>query len=99
EKTINNLFTAALRFYGQDRNITGRESDSKTHLIIKADSWHRFFYDQLRRLYPDVPFVMIYRKPNEVFRSHRKQPGLHSVPGLIEPQLFNIGQNDPVLTD
>src|ERR1700761_4509275 len=99
EAAINNLFIAALRFYGQDRNVEGRGGKSSGHLIIKADSWHLFFYAQLRRLYPDVPFVMIYRKPNEVFSSHRKQPGLHSVPGLIEPQLFGLEPADPVLTN
>lgn len=82
--TASALLTAALKYYGQQR--TGHEQ----HLYIKADSWHIFFYQQLRQLYPAVPFVLMYRNPAEVFHSHKKQPGMHAVPGLIEPAIFGF---------
>lgn len=99
ETAVNSLFTVCLRFYNRDRNSTDSNNYDNRQLIIKADSWHIFFYRQLRQLYPETPFVLIYRKPNEVFRSHRKQPGLHSVPGLLEPQLFGIEPTDPLLSN
>ncbi len=82
--TVNKLLTDALKFYGQDK--TGLER----RVFIKADSWHLFFYDQLRALFPSVPFVVIYRSPDEVFRSHDKVSGIQMVPGLIEPDLFGF---------
>jgi hypothetical protein len=82
------LLTAAIKFYGQKK--TGKEE----HLFIKTDSWHLFFYKQLRQLYPSIPFILIYRSPDEVFRSHRKQPGMQSVRGLIEPEVFGFTAED-----
>lgn len=32
----------------------------------------------------------MYRSPDEVFRSHRKQAGMQSVAGLIEPEIFGM---------
>jgi hypothetical protein len=81
------LLKASLKFYGQKK--TGTEKN----LFVKNDSWHVFFYKNLRKLYPDVPFILLYRSPEQVLNSHKKQRGLQAVPGLIEPQLF--GFNPP----
>ncbi len=83
---IDKLLISAIKHYGQN-------GQSK-RLFIKTDSWHLFFYEQLRRLFPLVPFILMYRSPDEVFRSHRKQAGMQSVPGLIEPQIFGITADD-----
>lgn len=81
---INELYTAALNFYGHDK--TGLER----RVFIKADSWHLFFYEQLRSLFPSVPFIILYRSPDEIFQSHKKIAGIQTVPGLIEPQLLGL---------
>jgi hypothetical protein len=78
------LFADAVKFYGQSR--TGHEQ----RLFIKTDCWHIFFHKQIRRLYPGVPFILMYRSPDEVFSSHKKSPGMQAVPGLIEPEIFGI---------
>jgi hypothetical protein len=95
EADINKLLAAAITYYGQRRRdqecAIGEKEQS---LFIKADSWHLFFYEQLRQLYPSVPFVIIYRRPDEVFRSQSKVPGMHSVPGLIEPAVFGFTAED-----
>lgn len=91
EEEINALLNAAIKYYSY--KITtggGDELPRPERLFIKADSWHIFFYGQLRRLYPGVPFILMYRRPDEVFRSHRKQAGMQAVPGMIEPQLFGF---------
>ncbi|WP_183574597.1 hypothetical protein HDF18_01470 [Mucilaginibacter sp. X5P1] len=84
---IAKLFTDTLSYYGQKR------TNKEKNLFIKTDSWHLFFYEQLRQLYPAVPFIILYRSPGEVFNSHRKQPGMQAVNGLIEPQLFGFDAN------
>lgn len=94
ETGINNLLKAAIKFYSYKVTTAGNQDEQKPErLFIKADSWHIFFYDQLRRLYPEVPFILMYRSPDEIFRSHRKQAGMQAVPGMIEPQLFGFKPN------
>jgi hypothetical protein len=65
-----------------------------SRLIIKTDSWHIFFYKQIRELYPQTPFILMYRRPYEVMRSQQKQRGMHAIPGLIEPALFGFEENE-----
>ncbi|MBV7528529.1 hypothetical protein [Chitinophaga sp. sic0106] len=67
--------------------------DYRKRLFIKTDSWHIFFYNQLRALYPQTPFILLYRRPDEVARSQQKRRGMHAIPGLIEPTLFGF-END-----
>jgi hypothetical protein len=88
-------FQTALPFYAQKRN------GAEQHLFIKTDCWHIFFYERLRKLYPDTPFILLYRSPDEVLRSQQKQRGMQAVPGLIQPRLMELKleENDPALTD
>ncbi len=76
------LLPAAIRIHGQ------RRSGSERALFVKFDSWHVGFYGELRALYPTTPFILLYRHPDAVLRSHKRKPGMHAVPGLIEPALF-----------
>lgn len=76
----------AIAFYSPVKNYRKR-------LFIKTDSWHIFFYKQLRALYPQTPFILMYRRPDEVVRSQQKRRGMHAIPGLIEPALFGF-END-----
>lgn len=73
---------AALICYGQNR--TGIEQ----RLFVKTDSWHLSFYRELREWFPGVPFILLYRSPDEVLYSQQKRRGLHAVPGFIEPELL-----------
>lgn len=82
---VKSHLEAAIRLYGQ-RRISGQE-----RLFIKTDSWHLHYYEAFRKLYPDVPFVVLYRHPAEVLSSQRKQRGVQSVPGLLEPEIFGFG--------
>jgi len=84
------LFKAAMKFYGQKRN------GPEINLFIKTDSWHIFYYKQIRELYPQVPFIFLYRRPDEVFNSHQKKRGMQAVPGLIEPELFGFDRIETV---
>jgi hypothetical protein len=70
------------------------EKEYRKHLFIKTDSWHIFFYKQIRELYPQVPFILLYRRPDEVVRSQQKQRGMHAIPGMIEPALLGFKENE-----
>jgi hypothetical protein len=81
---LQEALPAAIRMYGQKRR------GDETHLFIKADSWHLCFYRQLRALYPTVPFILLYRSPDEVILSQRRRRGMQSVQGIIEPEIFGF---------
>ena len=83
-KVSGDLLKAAVKYYS--RKKTGNEK----HVFIKADSWHLHFYSQLRSVFPGVPFILLYRNPQEVILSQQRQRGMHSVPGIIEPAVFGF---------
>ncbi len=82
------LLKAAIGLYGAKRN------ESYNHLFIKTDSWHIHFYTQLRELYPNIPFILLYRQPDEVIRSQQKRRGMQSVQGVLEPEIFGFDKNE-----
>lgn len=67
-----------------------RRTGNETHLFVKLDSWHIHFYSLLRQLFPTVPMILLYRAPDAVIASHRKQRGMHAVPGLLPPYLVGL---------
>ena len=74
--------------------LAAKRNETSTQLFIKTDSWHIHFYKQLRELYPKTPFILLYRKPDEVIRSQQKNRGMQAVPGLIEPGIFGFDKKD-----
>ena len=82
------LLKAAIELYAAKRN------DDNSHLFIKVDSWHVHFYKQLRELFPQVPFILLYRRPDEVIRSQQKKRGMQAIPGFIEPEIFGFDKNE-----
>jgi hypothetical protein len=70
------------------------KGNSTSHLFIKTDSWHLFFYDALRHLYPTTSFVLLYRSPDEVLLSHQKFRGMQAVPRVIEPAVFGFTEKE-----
>jgi hypothetical protein len=51
--------------------------------IIKTDSWHLFHSEFLHQTFPDTPAILLYRDPVSVWKSHKRQPGMQVVPGLL----------------
>ena len=86
---------SAIKFYSQQK------IECEKHLFIKTDSWHVFFYERLRAMFPDTPFILMYRNPCEVFWSHKKKAGMHTVKGYIENALpgFKVGGTDEMVPD
>lgn len=84
ENLIATSLISALKFYSR------KKSDIEEHVIIKTDSWHIFFYEQLRQIFPSVPFILMFRNPDEILRSLMKIPGSQIVPELVEPEIFGL---------
>jgi hypothetical protein len=87
------LLQAAVGLYGAKRLPDQR------YLFIKTDSWHIQFYRELRQLYPQTPFVLLYRQPDVVLYSQQKNRGMHAVPGVLEPSVFGFGTEVLLQTD
>lgn len=81
-----NLLSAAIAFHSHRRHT------EQKRFFIKTDSWHMFYYREWRELFPSLPLVLLYREPAAVIRSHKKQPGMHAVPGLSPSGLFDFGE-------
>lgn len=73
-----------------------RRRPEHSHLFIKFDSWSLLELPTIRRAFPSVPWVFVYRDPVEVLASHMRQPGVHMVPGMIEPEVFGLMRADLV---
>ncbi|MCC6279863.1 MAG: aspartyl/asparaginyl beta-hydroxylase domain-containing protein [Saprospiraceae bacterium] len=80
-------YAAAIRLMGRKR--TGAER----YLFVKTDSWHVFFYPEIRRLFPETPIILLYRDPGEVLRSQRKLRGIQSFPSNLEPGITGIAND------
>jgi len=60
-----------------------QRSPEETHFFIKLDSWHTQFLPIFRAAFPDTPCWFLYREPEAVLASHRRQRGPQMVPGMI----------------
>jgi hypothetical protein len=87
ENISHQLLKDAIAFYAPVKKYRKR-------LFIKTDSWHIFFYKQIRELYPQTPFVLLYRRPDEVVRSQQKKRGMHAIPRMIDPALFGFKEEE-----
>lgn len=87
------LVPAALRMLAQ------RQHGQETSLFVKTDSWHLCYYESLRRLFPGVPFILLYRAPLAVLHSQQRQRGRHAVPGLVPvlAPLWDVNNTEAVL--
>ncbi|MBF7090068.1 sulfotransferase family protein [Flavobacterium sp. ALJ2] len=79
---------SVIRLLGQKRFI------EEKNLIVKLDSWHIFQINELRSIFPKLPFVLLYRNPSEVLKSHAKFKGMHMVPNLLPASIFGISYEE-----
>ena len=72
--------------------------NDETAGFIKFDSWHTIDLPLIRRAYPEVPMIFLYREPSEVIVSHWRMPGAQMVPGSVAGYALGIAPNDPSIT-
>ena len=67
-----------------------RRSGDEKHLFIKFDSWSILDFNTIRRAFPDVPWIFLYRDPVEILVSQIRRRGAHMVVGGLEPELLGM---------
>ncbi|HEV2828459.1 MAG TPA: hypothetical protein VGW76_12750 [Pyrinomonadaceae bacterium] len=60
------------------------------HLFVKFDAWNTLELPLIRRAFPEVPWIFLYRDPVEVLVSHFDNRGAHMIPGVLTPSLFGM---------
>jgi hypothetical protein len=71
-----------------------RRYSQQQYLFVKFDSWSIMELPLVRRAFPDVPWLFVYRDPVEVMVSHAKMRGSQMVPRMIEPALLGLDVSD-----
>jgi hypothetical protein len=66
-----------------------RRGDERAY-VLKLDAWSACSLGTVRRAFPDVPWVFLFREPVEVLVSQLRQRGAHMVPGALDPRLFGL---------
>jgi len=76
-----------------------RRAPGERYFFIKFDSWHMPWMPLVREAFPDTPIVLLYRQPDEVLASHKRQRGAQMVPGLLgisrlQPDISGLAPGD-----
>ncbi|HUR23844.1 MAG TPA: hypothetical protein VMZ73_08235 [Acidimicrobiales bacterium] len=59
-------------------------------LFVKFDAWSVIDLPIIRRAFPDVPWLFVYRDPLEVLVSQSRRLGAHVIPGVLPPSLLGM---------
>lgn len=65
-------------------NTFAQPRNDEKHFFIKFDSWSTLDLALIKRAFPDVPWIFMYRNPVEIIVSHKRQPGMQMIPGQIQ---------------
>ena len=76
-----------------------QRAGQETKCFIKLDCWHVPYLPLLRKAFPDVPWIFLYRDPLEVLASHELAPALWRVPGMLDPELIGTDLTSVRLMD
>jgi hypothetical protein len=60
-------------------------------LFVKFHAWHVLELPLIRRAFPAVPWVFVFREPRAVLRSHERMPGAEVTAGMIGSPGLGIG--------
>jgi Aspartyl/Asparaginyl beta-hydroxylase len=75
----------------------GPRRESRRRYVIKLDSWHIRNLPLFRAVFPEVPWIFAYRDPLEVLVSLMSKPGMQAVPGLMDPAIFGLRDEERTL--
>lgn len=64
-----------------------RRHPDERNYFIKFDAWNILDMAFVQRVFPDVPWIFLYRNPVEVIVSQMRQRGSYMVPGAMEQLL------------
>jgi len=63
----------------------GQPRGRAQRLFVKFDAWSTLELAVVRRAFPDVPWIFVFRDPVDVLASHALQAGPHMIPGVVMP--------------
>jgi hypothetical protein len=61
-------------------------------VFVKFDAWSTLQLPLIRRAFPGVPWLFLYRDPVEVLVSHARRPGAHMIPGVLPGASFALDE-------
>ncbi|NJN18302.1 MAG: hypothetical protein HC822_19615 [Oscillochloris sp.] len=65
-------------------------SGHERRMFLKFDSWHIHDLPLIRQVFPEVPWIFVYREPIEVIVSHQRLRGMQMAPGQIAPERLGL---------
>jgi hypothetical protein len=65
-------------------------SEAEQRYFVKFDGWHALCLPLVRRVFPEVPCVFVYREPVEVMASQLRSPARWVTPGFLPAQLLGL---------
>jgi hypothetical protein len=72
-----------------------RRAAEQETLVVKLDAWAILDLALIRRAFPGVPCVFVYRDPLEVLASQLGHRGYHVIPGTLPPERFGLAAGEP----
>lgn len=57
---------------------------SETQMFVKFDNWHLLDLPLIRKAFPEVPWIFLFRDPVEILVSITTNPAPHAVPGMMK---------------
>jgi hypothetical protein len=82
----------------QLRDVLSALESQGDQVVVKTDAWHALELPRLLAAAPGVPWLFVYRDPLEILVSHRRQPGSHTVPGVLSDVWFGPPPEESALT-
>lgn len=64
--------------------------DHQRRLFVKFDAWSTVELPLIRRTFPDVPCLFLFREPVEVLASQSRRMGAHVIPGVLPPAMLGV---------
>ena len=71
-----------------------RRHPAQQRLFVKFDAWSVIDLPLVRRAFPDVPWLFVYRDPVEVLVSQSGRLGAHMIPGLLPAAMLGMTEFD-----
>ena len=67
-----------------------KRTPAQKRLIIKLDSWHFAFFNEVQELFPKSNSIIIYNEPEFILKSIAKIPGIQFIQEIISPEYYNL---------
>ncbi len=77
-------------FRGMVHALGQKRNPGESRLFVKFDCWHTPALPLIRRAFPEVPWVFVYREPVEVIVSHLRKVATQMMPGVRPPAWFQM---------